>query len=99
MTAEVRLPGSQMISQPFSNLILSCSASLRSLQKENYETWAKVVRLNQDVEQERKKCGELELRLVKAERAREELEKKTKMLEEEIKNLTKPTSKTGAKTN
>uniref|UniRef100_A0A8C3QMA0 Rho GTPase activating protein 25 n=1 Tax=Cyanoderma ruficeps TaxID=181631 RepID=A0A8C3QMA0_9PASS len=72
---------------------------IKSLQKENYETWAKVVRMNQDMEQEKKKCGELELRLMNAERSREELEKKAKMLEEEIKNLTKPTSKTGAKTN
>lgn len=88
-----------MISQPFSNPILSCSVSLHSLQKENYEAWAKVVRLNQDMEQEKKKCGELELRLMNAERLQEELEKKTKMLEEEIKNLTKPMSKTGAKTN
>ncbi|NXY35879.1 RHG25 protein, partial [Pomatorhinus ruficollis] len=62
---------------------------IKSLQKENYETWAKVVRLNQDMEQEKKKCGELELRLMNAERLREELEKKAKMLEEEIKNLTK----------
>ncbi|NWT57962.1 RHG25 protein, partial [Erythrocercus mccallii] len=62
---------------------------IKSLQKENYEAWAKVVRLNQDMEQEKKKCGELELRLQNVERLREELEKKTKMLEEEIKNLTK----------
>ncbi|NXK68978.1 RHG25 protein, partial [Sylvietta virens] len=62
---------------------------IKSLQKENYEAWAKVVRLNQDMEQEKKKCGELELRLMNAERLREELEKKTKVLEEEIKNLTK----------
>lgn len=88
-----------MISQPFSNAILSCSVSLRSLQEENYEAWAKVVRLSQDMEQEKKKCGELELRLMNTECLREELEKKTKMLEEEIKNLTKPMSKTGAKTN
>ncbi|NXI16684.1 RHG25 protein, partial [Irena cyanogastra] len=60
-----------------------------SLQKENYEVWAKVVRLNQDLEQEKKRSGELELRLVEAERLREELEKKTKVLEEEIKTLTK----------
>ncbi|XP_066062279.1 rho GTPase-activating protein 25 isoform X2 [Chamaea fasciata] len=72
---------------------------IKSLQRENYETWAKVVRLNQDMEQEKKKCGELELRLMNAERLREELEKKTKMLEEEIKKLTKPMSKTAAKTN
>ncbi|XP_062366774.1 rho GTPase-activating protein 25 isoform X2 [Cinclus cinclus] len=61
---------------------------IKSLQEENYEAWAKVVRLNQDMEQEKKKCGELELRLMNAERSKEELEKKTKMLEEELKNLT-----------
>ncbi|XP_016159128.1 PREDICTED: rho GTPase-activating protein 25 isoform X2 [Ficedula albicollis] len=72
---------------------------IKSLQEENYEAWAKVVRLSQEMEQEKKKCGELELRLENAERLREELEKKNKMLEEELKNLTKPTSKTGAKTN
>ncbi|XP_005533029.1 PREDICTED: rho GTPase-activating protein 25 [Pseudopodoces humilis] len=72
---------------------------MKSLQKENYEVWAKVVRLKQDLEQEKKKSGELELRLMRAEHAREELEKKTKVLEEEIKNLTQATSQTGAKTN
>lgn len=88
-----------MISQHFSNPVLSCSVSLCSLQKENFEAWTKIVRLTQDMEQEKKKSGELELRLMNTERSREELEKKTKMLEEEIKSLTKPTSKTGAKTN
>ncbi|XP_023796605.1 rho GTPase-activating protein 25 [Cyanistes caeruleus] len=72
---------------------------MKSLQKENYEVWAKVVRLNQDLEQEKKKCVELELRLMRAEHAREELERKTKVLEEEIKTLTQATSQTGAKTN
>lgn len=96
---EVRLPESQRIFQPFSNPILSCSVSLCSLRSENYEVWTKVVRLNQDIEQEKKKSEELELRLRNAERSREDLEKKTKVLEEEIKNLTKSTSKTGAKTN
>ncbi|NWR51761.1 RHG25 protein, partial [Regulus satrapa] len=62
---------------------------IESLQKENYEVWAKVLRLSQDLEQEKKKSGELELRLLNSERLREELEKKTKMLEEELKNLTK----------
>ncbi|NXO16340.1 RHG25 protein, partial [Oriolus oriolus] len=62
---------------------------IKSLQKENYEVWAKVVRLNQDIEQEKKKSGELELKLRNAERSWEDLEKKTKVLEEEIKNLTK----------
>ncbi|NXE41049.1 RHG25 protein, partial [Ptilorrhoa leucosticta] len=61
---------------------------IKSLQKENYEVWAKVVRLNQDIEQEKKKSGQLELKLRNVERSREDLEKKTKVLEEEIKNLT-----------
>lgn len=96
---EVRLPESQRIFQPFSNPILSCTVSLCSLRSENCEVWTKVVRLNQDIEQEKKKSEELELRLRNAERSREDLEKKTKVLEEEIKNLTKSMSKTGAKTN
>ncbi|KAJ7418595.1 Rho GTPase activating protein 25 [Willisornis vidua] len=71
---------------------------IQSLQKENYEVWAKVVRLNQELEREKKKSEELELKLVNVERLREDMERKNKMLEEQIKNLTKPTSKSGAKT-
>ncbi|NXC71480.1 RHG25 protein, partial [Anhinga anhinga] len=62
---------------------------IKSLEKENYEVWAKVVRLNQDVEREKKKSEELELKLMDVERSREEMEKKNKMLEEKIKNLAK----------
>ncbi|NXJ98035.1 RHG25 protein, partial [Corythaixoides concolor] len=62
---------------------------IKSLEKENYEVWAKVVRLNQDIEREKKKSEELELKLMKVERSREDMEKKNKMLEEEIKNLAK----------
>ncbi|NXC30165.1 RHG25 protein, partial [Campylorhamphus procurvoides] len=62
---------------------------IKSLQKENYEVWAKVVRLNQEIEKEKKKSQELELKLLNVERLREDMEKKNKMLEEEIKNLTK----------
>ncbi|NWX45640.1 RHG25 protein, partial [Steatornis caripensis] len=62
---------------------------IKSLEKENYEVWAKVVRLNQDIEREKKKSEELELKLMNVERSREEMEKKNKMLEEEIKNLAK----------
>ncbi|NXM69447.1 RHG25 protein, partial [Serilophus lunatus] len=61
---------------------------MKSLQKENYEVWAKVVTLNQDIEKEKKKSEELELKLMNAERLREDMEKKNKMLEEEIRNLT-----------
>ncbi|KFV16303.1 Rho GTPase-activating protein 25, partial [Tauraco erythrolophus] len=62
---------------------------IKSLEKENYEVWAKVVRLNQDVEREKKKSEQLELKLMNVERSREDMEKKNKMLEEEIKNLAK----------
>ncbi|NXT45522.1 RHG25 protein, partial [Pluvianellus socialis] len=62
---------------------------IKSLEKENYEVWAKVVRLNQDIEREKKKSEELELKLMNVERLREDMEKKNKMLEEEIKTLTK----------
>ncbi|KAF1421416.1 Rho GTPase-activating protein 25, partial [Spheniscus magellanicus] len=62
---------------------------IKSLEKENYEVWAKVVRLNQDIEREKKKSEELELKLMNMERLREDMEKKNKMLEEEIKNLAK----------
>ncbi|NXQ81049.1 RHG25 protein, partial [Nyctibius grandis] len=62
---------------------------IKSLEKENYEVWAKVVRLNQDIEREKKKSEELELKLMNMERSREDMEKKNKMLEEEIKNLAK----------
>ncbi|XP_015504123.1 rho GTPase-activating protein 25, partial [Parus major] len=72
---------------------------MKSLQKENHEVWAKVVRLEQELEQEKRKCEELELRLMRAEHARDELERKTKVLQEEIKNLTQATSQTGAKSN
>ncbi|KFP45879.1 Rho GTPase-activating protein 25, partial [Chlamydotis macqueenii] len=62
---------------------------IKSLEKENYEVWARVVRLNQDIEREKKKSEELELKLMKVECSREDVEKKNKMLEEEIKNLAK----------
>lgn len=98
--AEGRVLKSQMMtSQHSSDPILSRSISLCSLEKENYEVWAKVVRLNQDIEKEKKKSEELELKLMNVERLREDMEKKNKKLEEEIKNLAKSTSKTDAKTN
>ncbi|NXX79693.1 RHG25 protein, partial [Urocolius indicus] len=62
---------------------------IKSLEKENYEVWAKVVRLNQDMEKEKKKSEELELKLMDVERSRQDMEKKNKMLEEEIKKIAK----------
>ncbi|NXJ05768.1 RHG25 protein, partial [Odontophorus gujanensis] len=62
---------------------------IKSLEKENYNVWAKVVRLNQDIEREKKKSEELELKLKNMECLQEDLEKKNKMLEEEIKTIAK----------
>ncbi|NXI56375.1 RHG25 protein, partial [Chloroceryle aenea] len=62
---------------------------IKSLEKENYEVWTKVLRLNQDIQKEVKKSQELELKLMDMERSREDMEKKNKMLEEEIKKLSK----------
>ncbi|XP_068776603.1 rho GTPase-activating protein 25 isoform X1 [Struthio camelus] len=72
---------------------------IKSLEKENYEVWAKLVRLNQDIEREKKKSEELEQKLMNVERSREDMEKKNKMLEEEIKNFAQSRSKANAKNN
>ncbi|OXB74812.1 UNVERIFIED_CONTAM: hypothetical protein H355_000072 [Colinus virginianus] len=72
---------------------------IKSLEKENYSVWAKVVRLNQDIEREKKKSEELELKLKNMERLQEDLEKKNKTLEEEIKTIAKSGGKSNAKTN
>ncbi|NXA42144.1 RHG25 protein, partial [Eudromia elegans] len=61
---------------------------IKSLEKENYEVWAKVLRLNHEVEREKKKSEELEQKLRDMELLREDLERKNKMLGEELKNLT-----------
>ncbi|XP_021230756.1 rho GTPase-activating protein 25 isoform X2 [Numida meleagris] len=71
---------------------------IKSLEKENYDVWAKVVRLNQDIEREKKKSEDLELKLKNMERLQEDLEKKNKMLEEEIETIAKSRSKSDAKT-
>ncbi|KAM8794661.1 rho GTPase-activating protein 25 [Eudromia elegans] len=72
---------------------------IKSLEKENYEVWAKVLRLNHEVEREKKKSEELEQKLRDMELLREDLERKNKMLGEELKNLTQLRSKADAKNN
>ncbi|XP_064031831.1 rho GTPase-activating protein 25 [Pogoniulus pusillus] len=72
---------------------------MKSLEKENYEVWAKVVKLNQELEKEKKKSEELELRLLDLERSREDMERTNKRLEEEVQKLSKPMSKADAKSN
>ncbi|XP_006110854.2 rho GTPase-activating protein 25 isoform X2 [Pelodiscus sinensis] len=65
---------------------------MKSLHKENYEVWAKVVRLNEEIEKEKKKFVELELKLQNVERAREDVEKRNKVLEKEVQDLVKSRS-------
>ncbi|XP_069070281.1 rho GTPase-activating protein 25 isoform X2 [Pleurodeles waltl] len=60
-----------------------------SLEKENYEVWAKVVKLNEAIEMEKNKCSALEIRLRNVERSREDAEKRNKSLEQEIQGFIK----------
>ncbi|XP_004435655.2 PREDICTED: rho GTPase-activating protein 25 isoform X1 [Ceratotherium simum simum] len=60
---------------------------IKNLEKENYDVWAKVVRLNEELEKEKKKFAALEISLRNVERSREDVEKRNKVLEEEVKEF------------
>uniref|UniRef100_A0A8C9HC77 Rho GTPase activating protein 25 n=1 Tax=Piliocolobus tephrosceles TaxID=591936 RepID=A0A8C9HC77_9PRIM len=62
---------------------------IKNLEKENYDVWAKVVRLNEELEKEKKKFAALEISLRNMERSREDVEKRNKALEEEVKEFVK----------
>ncbi|XP_027628789.1 rho GTPase-activating protein 25 isoform X2 [Tupaia chinensis] len=62
---------------------------IKNLAKENYDVWAKVVRLNEELEKEKKKFAALEISLRNVERSREDVEKRNKALEEEVKEFVK----------
>ncbi|XP_004636191.2 rho GTPase-activating protein 25 [Octodon degus] len=62
---------------------------IKNLEKENYDVWAKVVRLNEELEKEKKKFAALEISLRNVERSREDVEKRNKVLEEEVKEFIK----------
>ncbi|XP_055097182.1 rho GTPase-activating protein 25 isoform X4 [Symphalangus syndactylus] len=62
---------------------------IKNLEKENYDVWAKVVRLNEELEKEKKKSAALEISLRNMERSREDVEKRNKALEEEVKEFVK----------
>ncbi|OCT86655.1 rho GTPase-activating protein 25 isoform X2 [Xenopus laevis] len=57
---------------------------IHSLEKENYETWKKVVQLHEDLEKEKNKQKALEITLQNVERSRDDAEKRNKILEQEI---------------
>ncbi|XP_054977766.1 rho GTPase-activating protein 25 [Sorex araneus] len=60
---------------------------IKTLEKENYDVWAKVVRLNEELEKEKKKFEALEITLRNVERSREDVERRNKALEEEVKEF------------
>ncbi|CAK7298161.1 Rho GTPase-activating protein 25 [Vulpes lagopus] len=62
---------------------------IENLEKENYDVWAKVVRLNEELEKEKKKFAALEISLRNVERSREDVERRNKALEEEVKEFVK----------
>lgn len=81
-------------------LMLRCSLDFLpcSLEKENYDVWAKVVRLNEELEMERKKFAALEITHRNVERSREDVEKRNRVLEEEVKEFVKSMEKPKTKT-
>ncbi|XP_030057717.1 rho GTPase-activating protein 25 [Microcaecilia unicolor] len=70
---------------------------IRSLEKENYDVWAKVVKLNEEIEKEKKKYSALEITLRNVERSRSDAEKRNAILEQEMQGFLKSMSEPGAK--
>ncbi|XP_060107068.1 rho GTPase-activating protein 25 [Heteronotia binoei] len=70
---------------------------ISSLEKENYEVWAKVVRLNKEIEKEKNKSADLEHKLQDIEHSRNDIENKNKLIEQEIldsvKSMNQPETK------
>lgn len=62
---------------------------IKNLEKENYDVWAKVVRLSEELEKEKKNSAALEISLRNVERCREDVERRNKALEEEVKEFVK----------
>ncbi|XP_042330368.1 rho GTPase-activating protein 25 [Sceloporus undulatus] len=60
---------------------------IRSLEKENYEVWAKVVKLKEETEKERSKSAGLERMLQEIRSSRDDMEKKNKLLEDSLKAM------------
>nr|XP_033803521.1 rho GTPase-activating protein 25 [Geotrypetes seraphini] len=70
---------------------------IKSLEKENYDVWAKVVRLNEEIEEEKKKYSALEITLRNAQQSKSDTEKRNGILEKEMKGLLKSMSDPGTK--
>ncbi|XP_042200480.1 rho GTPase-activating protein 25 [Callorhinchus milii] len=68
--------------------------TIEGLEKENYEVWARVVRMSGELEEEKKKYAGLEIKLRNRVRAQEDAERRNQVLEEEIKDFCKIPSDT-----
>ncbi|KAM9313059.1 rho GTPase-activating protein 25 [Gastrophryne carolinensis] len=70
---------------------------VKSLEKENFEVWKKVAKLNEELEKERNQRKALEITLQNMERSRDDAEKRNKLLEQEIQGFVRATSQMGHK--
>ncbi|XP_018427628.1 PREDICTED: rho GTPase-activating protein 25 [Nanorana parkeri] len=70
---------------------------VKSLEKENFEVWKKVVKLNEDMEKEQNQRKALEITLQNMERSRNDAEKRNKLLEQEIQGFVRAMSQAGNK--
>ncbi|XP_075711456.1 rho GTPase-activating protein 25 [Rhinoderma darwinii] len=71
---------------------------IKSLEKENYDVWKKVVKLDEDLEKERNQRKALEITLQNMERSRDDAERRNKHLEQEIQGFVRAMNQAGKKT-
>lgn len=64
------------------------------MEKENYEVWTKVLRLNEEIEKEKKKSADLEVELQNIRCSKEDLEKNSEGLEDSLKAVCPSARKT-----
>lgn len=62
---------------------------IKELEKENFDVWTKVVRLNEELEKYKKLFKALEISFQNVESSREDIERRNKLLEEEFKEFVK----------
>ncbi|XP_072004988.1 rho GTPase-activating protein 25 isoform X2 [Engystomops pustulosus] len=70
---------------------------IKSLEKDNYDAWKKVVKLNEDLEKERNQRKALEITLQNMERSRDDAERRNRHLEQEIQGFVRAMSQAGNK--
>ncbi|XP_073509748.1 rho GTPase-activating protein 25 isoform X4 [Phyllobates terribilis] len=70
---------------------------IKSLEKENYDVWKKVVKLNEDLEKERNQRMAQEITLQNIKQSRDDAERRNKHLEKEIQGFVRAMSQAGNK--